>query len=192
MARPDFDGGAGDVQAVRNLVECQHAYGAESRVSRAEVVTPADMFDHAAVERLSGAREITACVQHRRDGDVGVLVEELIDECHDLGAGFTQLPCVQGAGEREGCRRAAPEADVGREPLHGFHKRHILHQQADHPFSFTIGRVRVVPESWKVARQGKNPRTRLVVHGDAGAVSLSLIGLLRVDDLLQGAIPLGF
>jgi len=45
----------------------------------------------AALERPTGARHIAARVQHRRDAWIGVLVEELIDQCHDLGAGLTQL-----------------------------------------------------------------------------------------------------
>jgi hypothetical protein len=78
------------------------------------------------------------------------------------------------------------------ETIRGFDERDILHQQADHPFSFAIGCVRVVPESWKVARQGKNTRTRLRIHADAIGLSVSVIGLLRVDHLLQSTIPLGF
>jgi hypothetical protein len=136
-----------------------------------------DVLHDAALERPTGAGHVALGVQQGRDVSVGVLVEELIDERDDLGAGLTPLPGVQGAGERERRGRAAPKANVRREPLRGFDERDILHQQADHPFSFAIGRVRVVPESWKIGRHGKNPRTRLRIHADAIGVSVSTTGV---------------
>ena len=138
------------------------------------------------------ARHITTRVQHGRDAFVGVLVEELIDQRHDLSARLTQLPGVERAGEGERGGRASSKAKVRREPVRGFDERDILEQETDHPFSFAVGRVGSVPESWEVRRQSENPRAGVGVSAHALGLSVMVIGLLRVDNVLQRAIPLGF
>ena len=52
--------------------------------------------------------------------------------------------------------------------------------------------MRVVPEPWEICRQRENALTRLGVNGQAVGVAMSITGLLGINDLLQGAIPLGF
>jgi len=59
-------------------------------------------------------------------------------------------------------------------------------------FPFAIGRVRIVPQPGEVRRERTNSRACVGIDGDAIRLSLPFIGVLRVADLLQGAIPVGF
>ena len=170
----------------------QHPSTAETLVARAETIAVPDMVHDATVEGLPRTREISPSVQHRRNVSVRVGVEQLIDHGHDFGVGLSQLPGVHGAGERERGGGTAPKTEVRGETIGDFDERDVLHQQADHPLAFTIGRVGVVPEPWEVRRQRENPRARLAVNAQTVGVSVSISDLLRVDDLPQGAIPLGF
>jgi len=192
VSRPDFHRVGGDLQAVRDFVQGQQSASPESRVPRAQLMAVSNVLHDAAMERLPGPREIPAFVQNGRGFGVGVLIEELIDEAHDLGAGSTELPRVQRSGQRQRCGRAAAIPEMSGEPVRDLDEGDILEQQADHPFSLTIGCVGVVPEPREVGCEGENPLARVSVHSETIGVSLSIVRLLRLDDRLQGAIPLGF
>jgi len=125
-------------------------------------------------------------------GSRGARATPMLDQRHDLSARLTQLPGVERAGEGERGGRASSKAKVRREPVRGFDERDILEQETDHPFSFAVGRVGSVPESWEVRRQSENPRAGVGVSAHALGLSVMVIGLLRVDNVLQRAIPLGF
>jgi hypothetical protein len=159
-------------------------------MSRSKLILASDVLHDAAVKRPASARDVSTRIQHLCDAVVGVLVEELIDQCHDFGAGFPELPGIQGPRERQRRRRTAPKPQVCGEPLCRFDQRDVLQEQSDHPLSFTIRSPGIVPESRKVGSQSENPLARLRVHRQAVRLSLSIIRFLRLDDLLQGAIPL--
>ena len=122
----------------------------------------------------------------------GVLVEELIDQRDDLGAGLPELPGVLRAGQRERGGRAAPRLEMCRQAARGFDDGDIFEQQTHHQFPFPSGRVGVMPEPCKVRGERENSLSRLGVHAKPVGLSLAVIGCLGIDDLLQRAIPLGF
>jgi len=72
MPSPHLHGSSRDVQVVRDFVAGQHPAVSESRVPGAESVAVSDVFDDAALERLTRARHVAACVQYRRNVSVSL------------------------------------------------------------------------------------------------------------------------
>ena len=192
MPPPNLHGVRGNLQAVRDLVSGQHPAGSKALVPGAEPLAVSDMLHDAAVKRVARAGPIPARVQQRRDRRVGMLVEELIDQRHDFRVGLTKLPGIERPCERERGGGPTAKTDVRGEAVRRLDHGDILHEQADHAFPFAIGRVRIVPDPREIRRERENPRAGVSIDGHAIGEPLPLVDHLRVGDLLQRAIPVGF
>ena len=95
MPPPDLHGVGRHVHGVGDLIPGQQPSRSESLISGPELVVTSDVLHDTGSKWPSSARHVSACVQYLRDTVIGVLVEELIDQDHDLGASLTELPGVQ-------------------------------------------------------------------------------------------------
>ena len=113
------------------------------------------------------------------DLGVGVLVEQHVDLPTDVVVGGAELLGGQRAGERQGGRGAAGEADRGSD-VALFDERDVLDEQREHPLALAVRGLRVAPDGREVGGEGENALAFVLVDGEAIGRPLALVVLLRL------------
>lgn len=137
------------------------------------------------MKRLSCTRRHAALVEERRDLAVCVIIEELIDQGHDLR--WRRPPGFWERHRKRACRTTL-EADLQR-GLFGFQQRDILDQKPHHPLAFAIWSTRIVPQTRKVRSKSEDARTLLRVEA-AFALSTLFASILSVCQRAQLRVPI--
>lgn len=112
----------------------------------------------------------------------------MINERHDLRAGLAELSGGERSGDHKCGGRAASKADVRRDTVGVFEQRNVVEQQAHHSLSFTIGRVRILPQSREVGGECENTRPGFGIDCEAIRLTVALRGRVRVGDQIRGRV----
>src|SRR3990170_4377258 len=191
LVTPPADGRPPDAELGGDLRAGQHAGGEQAFLEAREPRRGSDPLDADRIEGLPGAGPQAALVEDRGDLGVGVLVQERVHLLPRFGTGGAQLPGGQGAGERQGRGRPAPEPDMRRD-LALLEQGDILDEEGEHPLALTLGGVRVPPDSGDVYGEGEDALPVLLVDGHAIGGALVLVLLLGLGEGAQPAVPVGF
>jgi len=105
---------------------------------------------------------------------ITVILEQRVDFGNHLWLGLANLRDRQGLFERQTSRRAATQAHVDLDPF-SVDQRHVLDQQTQNTFSFAGFDARIIPDTWKVSRQGEQLLACLSVNQQTLLLCLLLV-----------------